>query len=100
MSVKNKASSRREATAGAKERARRFGVRLQGAAREGVVILLLAACVFLLLAMFSYQASDPGWSHSGPDVTVNNWMASSSTASSIRATTVSPGSSRSSAPGT
>ncbi|SDG28173.1 DNA segregation ATPase FtsK/SpoIIIE, S-DNA-T family [Onishia taeanensis] len=74
MSVKNKASSRREATAGAKERARRFGVRLQGAAREGVVILLLAACVFLLLAMFSYQASDPGWSHSGPDVTVNNWM--------------------------
>jgi len=74
LSVKNKASSRREAAAGAKERARRFGVRLQGAAREGVVILLLAACVFLLLAMFSYQASDPGWSHSGPDVTVNNWM--------------------------
>jgi S-DNA-T family DNA segregation ATPase FtsK/SpoIIIE len=74
LSVKNKASSRREAAVGAKERARRFGVRLQGAAREGVVILLLAACVFLLLAMFSYQASDPGWSHSGPDVTVNNWM--------------------------
>ncbi|WP_245184616.1 DNA translocase FtsK [Halomonas salinarum] len=74
MSVNNKASSRRESAAGAKERARHFGVRLQGAAREGVVILLLAACVFLLLAMFSYEASDPGWSHSGPDVTVSNWM--------------------------
>ncbi|WP_242458041.1 DNA translocase FtsK 4TM domain-containing protein [Halomonas sp. YLGW01] len=74
MSVKNKASGRRVAAADAKERARRFGVRLQGAAREGVVILLLAACVFLLLAMFSYQASDPGWSHSGPDTTVTNWM--------------------------
>ncbi|MCG6657364.1 DNA translocase FtsK [Halomonas campisalis] len=51
-----------------------MGLRLQGAAREGVVIVLLAACVFLLLALFSYQAADPGWSHRGPETDVANWM--------------------------
>nr|WP_231566392.1 DNA translocase FtsK 4TM domain-containing protein [Halomonas xinjiangensis] len=49
-------------------------MRLQGASREGVIILLLAACVFLLLALFSYQPGDPGWSHSGPETRVANWM--------------------------
>ncbi len=60
--------------ANAKETARRFGLRLQGSAREGVVILLLAACVFLLLALFSFDAGDPGWSRSGPETEVANWM--------------------------
>nr|WP_229806478.1 DNA translocase FtsK [Aidingimonas halophila] len=49
-------------------------MRLQGATREGVVILLLAGCVFLLLALFSYQPGDPGWSRSGPETDVVNWM--------------------------
>ncbi|MFC3282440.1 DNA translocase FtsK [Litchfieldella rifensis] len=76
MSVKKKTGSggRRVSAAQAKEKAKRFGLRLQGATREGVVILLLAACVFLLLAMFSYQSADPGWSHSGPETRVDNWM--------------------------
>ncbi|HSH49750.1 MAG TPA: DNA translocase FtsK 4TM domain-containing protein, partial [Halomonas sp.] len=58
----------------ARERAKRFGLRLQGSLREGVIIALLAICVFLLLAMFSYDAADPGWSHTGPDGEVGNWM--------------------------
>lgn len=81
MSVNKRASGRRTTAtpargkaSQAKDKARRFGLKLQGASREGVVILLLAGCVFLLLALFSYQSSDPGWSHSGPDTTVGNWM--------------------------
>nr|WP_298413201.1 DNA translocase FtsK 4TM domain-containing protein [uncultured Halomonas sp.] len=66
--------SRRQSTAQAKEKARRFGLRLQGSTREGAVILLLAACVFLLLALFSYTPQDPGWSQSGPEQGVINWM--------------------------
>nr|WP_299244628.1 DNA translocase FtsK 4TM domain-containing protein [uncultured Halomonas sp.] len=66
--------SRRQSTAQAKEKARRFGLRLQGSTREGVVIVLLAACVFLLLALFSYMPQDPGWSQSGPEQDVVNWM--------------------------
>ncbi|MDQ7727156.1 DNA translocase FtsK 4TM domain-containing protein [Halomonas sp. SpR8] len=58
----------------AKDKARRFGLRLQGSVREGVVVLLLALCVFLLLALFSYQSSDPGWSYQGPETDVRNWM--------------------------
>ena len=58
----------------AKDKARRFGLRLQGSVREGVVVILLALCVFLLLALFSYQPSDPGWSYQGPETDVRNWM--------------------------
>ncbi|QJQ97124.1 DNA translocase FtsK [Halomonas sp. PA5] len=47
---------------------------MQGASREGVVIVLLAGCVFLLLSLFSYRPGDPGWSHSGPETAVSNWM--------------------------
>ncbi|GEK46288.1 hypothetical protein HPA02_05710 [Bisbaumannia pacifica] len=74
MSVDKKTTGRRVSTQQAREQARRFGVRLQGASREGAVILLLAGCVFLLLALFSYQQGDPGWSHSGPERGVANWM--------------------------
>ncbi|MCK2183665.1 DNA translocase FtsK [Halomonas getboli] len=42
--------------------------------REGVVILLLAGCVFLLLALYSFRPDDPGWSRSGPETEVANWM--------------------------
>ncbi|KPQ23546.1 MAG: DNA segregation ATPase FtsK/SpoIIIE, S-DNA-T family [Halomonas sp. HL-48] len=58
----------------AKDKARRFGLRLQGAARDGVVVALLAICTFLLLALFSYSPSDPGWSSQGPETAVDNWM--------------------------
>jgi S-DNA-T family DNA segregation ATPase FtsK/SpoIIIE len=58
----------------AKDKARRFGLRLQGAARDGVVVALLAVCTFLLLALFSYSSSDPGWLSEGPETAVSNWM--------------------------
>ena len=58
----------------AKDKARRFGLRLQGSAREGVVVVMLALCVFLLLALFSYHPADPGWSYQGPETEVRNWM--------------------------
>ncbi|HET8792110.1 MAG TPA: DNA translocase FtsK 4TM domain-containing protein, partial [Modicisalibacter sp.] len=74
MSVKKKTDARPRTTTQAKEKARRFGLRLQGVTREGVIIVLLAACVFLLLAMFSYSPQDPGWSYSGPGQGVDNWM--------------------------
>lgn len=74
MSVNKKSSPRGVSAASAKETAKRFGLRLQGSAREGVAIVLLAACVFLLLALFSFQPGDPGWSRSGPETDVANWM--------------------------
>ncbi len=74
MSVNKKSSPRRVSAAQARETARRFGVRLQGAAREGVAIMLLAACVFLLLALFSFDPGDPGWTRSGPEAGISNWM--------------------------
>ncbi|WP_074396928.1 MULTISPECIES: DNA translocase FtsK [unclassified Halomonas] len=58
----------------AKDKARRVGLRLQGAARDGVVVALLAICTFLLLALFSYSPADPGWSSQGPETAVSNWM--------------------------
>lgn len=74
MSVNKKSSPRRVSAAQARETARRFGVKLQGAAREGVAIVLLAGCVFLLLALFSFEPGDPGWSRSGPKTHIDNWM--------------------------
>ncbi|MDR5904953.1 DNA translocase FtsK [Franzmannia qiaohouensis] len=81
MSVNKRASGRRTTAtqakgraSQAKDQARRVGLKLQGASREGVVIMLLAGCVFLLLSLFSYQSGDPGWSHSGPETAVGNWM--------------------------
>ncbi|CAM4118721.1 DNA translocase FtsK 4TM domain-containing protein [Vreelandella rituensis] len=53
-----------------------MGLKLQGSVREGVVVVLLASCTFLLLALFSYQSTDPGWSHRGPESAVENWMGS------------------------
>lgn len=58
----------------ARNNAARFSARLQGAAKEGVAIVMLALCAFLLLAFFSYTPADPGWSHSGPEDRVANWM--------------------------
>ncbi|WP_299230374.1 DNA translocase FtsK 4TM domain-containing protein [uncultured Halomonas sp.] len=74
MSVEKQTASRVDRATNARESAKRFGVKLQGVAREGVVIVLLAVCVFLLLALFSYEGSDPGWSRSGPEEGVVNWM--------------------------
>ena len=54
----------------------RLTTTLQGVGREGTVIVMLSLCVFMLLALFSYAPTDPGWSYSGPEVTLSNWMGS------------------------
>ncbi|KAA0011272.1 DNA translocase FtsK [Billgrantia pellis] len=74
MSAKEKSAPGRVSAEDAQQPTERRGLHLHGAAREGAIILLLAACVFLLLALFSYQPSDPGWSHRGPETEVANWM--------------------------
>ena len=74
LSAKEKSVPRRATAENARQTARRMGLHLHGAAREGAIILLLAGCVFLLLALFSYEPADPGWSHRGPETDVDNWM--------------------------
>lgn len=56
------------------EASQRFSANLQGAAKDGVAIAMLAVCAFLLLAFFSYSPNDPGWSSSGPQQEASNWM--------------------------
>ncbi|MGJ8514457.1 DNA translocase FtsK 4TM domain-containing protein [Carnimonas bestiolae] len=56
------------------EASQRFSANLQGAAKDGVAIGMLAVCAFLLLAFFSYSNTDPGWFSSGPEQQVGNWM--------------------------
>ncbi|UYG05219.1 DNA translocase FtsK 4TM domain-containing protein [Halomonas sp. LR3S48] len=65
---------RRAAEENSQQPTTRLALHLHGVAREGATIILLAACVFLLLALFSYQSSDPGWSRRGPETDVANWM--------------------------
>ncbi|MGJ8525541.1 hypothetical protein LMG33818_001269 [Halomonadaceae bacterium LMG 33818] len=56
------------------EASERFSRTLQGTTKEGVAIVMLAICAFLLLALCSYSSADPGWSSSGPQAGVSNWM--------------------------
>ncbi|MBA2779452.1 DNA translocase FtsK 4TM domain-containing protein [Halomonas kenyensis] len=74
LSAKEKGVPRRATEESPQQPNRRLAIHLHGVAREGAIIVLLAACVFLLLALFSYQPSDPGWSQRGPETDVANWM--------------------------
>ncbi|MCC5883467.1 MAG: DNA translocase FtsK 4TM domain-containing protein [Halomonas sp.] len=74
LSAKEKGAPRRATEESPQQPTTRLAIHLQGVAREGATIVLLAACVFLLLALFSYQPADPGWSHRGPETDVDNWM--------------------------
>jgi S-DNA-T family DNA segregation ATPase FtsK/SpoIIIE len=74
LSVKEKGVPRRASEEDSQQPTKRLSLHLHGVAREGATIVLLAACVFLLLALFSYQPSDPGWSRRGPETDVANWM--------------------------
>ncbi len=40
--------------------------------KEGALIGLVAICLYLLMALFSYSASDPGWSRTGTSVNIAN----------------------------
>ncbi len=51
-----------------KERNTQFDRRL----REGLLIVILAISIFLLLALISYHATDPGWSRTGMGAKIAN----------------------------
>ncbi len=40
--------------------------------REGALVVLVAIGIYLLIALFSYDRIDPGWSHTGAAESVNN----------------------------
>ena len=40
--------------------------------REGALIALVSICLYLCLALFSFDPSDPGWSYTGTDAEVKN----------------------------
>jgi S-DNA-T family DNA segregation ATPase FtsK/SpoIIIE len=40
--------------------------------KEGALICLTALCLFVLLAMFTYDPQDPGWSHTGSNRVIEN----------------------------
>lgn len=40
--------------------------------REGSLIAFVAICLYLLIAMFSYDAGDPGWSRTGENTRIQN----------------------------
>ncbi len=42
-----------------------FGAQIQRGLREGALFVFSALALYLLIALFTYDASDPGWSRSG-----------------------------------
>ena len=49
-----------------------FGAHIQRGLREGALFVFSAVALYLLLALFTYDASDPGWSRSGTALEVVN----------------------------
>ena len=45
--------------------------------KEGQMILLAALCVYLFLALISFDPTDPGWTYSGHGTHVNNLVGQS-----------------------
>jgi len=43
-------------------------------ARESLLVLVIGANLLLLLALFSYDSRDPGWSHYAYQARVSNWV--------------------------
>jgi DNA segregation ATPase FtsK/SpoIIIE, S-DNA-T family len=50
-----------------------FTDRVKHIIRESAFVLLLPPAIYLFLCLFTYNADDPGWSHSGAHDAVKNW---------------------------
>ena len=50
------------------------GSRVLKNCREALLIILVMASVYLFLALFSFNASDPGWSHAVSDAVIRNQL--------------------------
>ncbi len=65
MTTDQQPESNQQLEAGTKpELGQELAERIRKGAREGVVILILALCSFLVLALISFDAADGGWSRS------------------------------------
>jgi len=62
-----------KATAELTQKQQRFHRLMAQGAREGAVIGLIVLCIYLVMALFSFSASDPGWASIGHDTRVNNY---------------------------
>lgn len=51
---------------------RPLGVHVGLAVREGILLVLVAAAIYLMTALVDYNPSDPGWSHTGLGLEVTN----------------------------
>ena len=65
------------------EKQQRFRRLVAQGAREGAVIGMVVLCIYLVMALFTFSASDPGWASIGHDTRVDNaagrsgaWLAS------------------------
>ncbi len=62
-----------KATAELTPKQQRFRRLMAQGAREGAVIGLIVLCIYLVMALFTFSASDPGWASIGHDTRVNNY---------------------------
>ncbi|MBE0484806.1 DNA translocase FtsK [Marinobacter sp.] len=65
------------------DKQQRFRRLVAQGAREGAVIGMIVLCIYLVMALFTFSASDPGWASIGHDTRVDNaagrsgaWLAS------------------------
>jgi S-DNA-T family DNA segregation ATPase FtsK/SpoIIIE len=56
-----------------KNESQHFHAYLSQGAREGGLILTVAACLFLFMALFSHSAADPGWMSTGTNAVPVNY---------------------------
>ena len=61
------------ASAELSQKQQRFRRLMAQGAREGAVIALIALCIYLVMALFTFSGSDPGWASVGHDTRVNNY---------------------------
>ena len=57
----------------AKNESQHFHAYLSQGAREGGLILTVAACIFLFMALFSHSPADPGWMSTGTNDVPRNY---------------------------
>jgi len=66
---KNKIAKKKPQDDAQERKAAQFSSHLAHGLKEGALIGLLALCGYLLLALFTYDAMDPGWTFTGDNLT-------------------------------
>ena len=55
------------------DKQKRFRRLMAQGAREGAVIALIVLCIYLAMALFTFNPADPGWASIGHDIRVQNY---------------------------